>query len=577
MKAQINSIFIRLVLALLIAVAPLYGLGLLMNRLGENSVRDEWIQSMNSKNLFYMHTLESELGHIENLLVEYMNNKDLSHLSVLSDIMTKYEWTEAANRVEYELHLIQSSSHYVKRANAFLLTIGRTIPDNRSILDTITEEYGAIRSRSADAEGHFLIWDGRWFMGRSFPENSPEPVYALSVEIDALELMKTLQNLAESGGGAALISRSGEWILTDKGEPDEAAASALRQFIQDRYQRNQTSGNVRIALNGRDQRISFLYSPAMDAYLSLYIPQDIVTGQTSFYRDMLWLLSFISFMVIVGYSYSIFRTIHRPLQKMIRAYRRVRDGELAPVPLPEGNNEFHYLFRDFNEMIERLGVLIHDNYEQAIRAKHAQIKQLQSQINPHFLYNTYYILYRLSQAGDMENVSRFTRYLGQYFEFITRHADDTVSLEVEIRHTQSYIEIQQFRFSGRLSVEPIALPDACRNVIVPKLILQPIVENAFKYALERKKRDGRLRIAIDPQEDWVKIVVEDNGEGLADEEIARMNAMLEDGGEETESTGIVNVHRRLQLICGTDSGIVLARSDLGGLQATLRVTIQRGG
>jgi two-component system sensor histidine kinase YesM len=159
--------------------------------------------------------------------------------------------------------------------------------------------------------------------------------------------------------------------------------------------------------------------------------------------------------------------------------------------------------------------------------------------------------------------------LGKYFEFITYNNDDMITLAEEMRHTKMYVEIQNYRFSERMTVEMEELPDNCRAIMVPKLILQPVVENAYKYALERKRRDGRLHIGVRSLNGLVEISVEDNGDQLSDEEIERLSAELERAGDGTESTGILNVHRRLTLTFGEGCGLKVSRGALGGFKATL--------
>src|SRR5690606_13977204 len=96
--------------------------------------------------------------------------------------------------------------------------------------------------------------------------------------------------------------------------------------------------------------------------------------------------------------------------------------------------------------------LIHQVYEQQLRAQSSELKQLQSQINPHFLYNTYFILYRLAKLNDNESIARFSHYLGDYFQYITRNASEDIPLEMEFKHAMTYAEIENIRFNNRIQV-----------------------------------------------------------------------------------------------------------------------------
>ncbi|MCD9024105.1 sensor histidine kinase [Cohnella silvisoli] len=587
MYKRIGGIFPKLVVAFLAVIIPLCALGIMMNRMGEESVRSEWVSSMSSRTMFYLNTLELENRHILDLLSENVYDSDLSHLSVLSDIMSEFEWAEAVKRVQAKLRTIRHSSIYVKSASAHILTLGRTINDTKGILGAIDEDYEAVKPKGQFDDSAVLSWHDRLFIRQAFPNGSPDPSFVLSVEINRSELQGTLRNMANYGqAGAALISLSGDWDVAFEESAEFASTSAseegadadavggLREFLRKENPGEPSDSSGSMELNGTAMQTSCRYSGSLGAYLCLYVPQKQMFGQIAAYRSWFWVLSGASILIILLYSYGIYRMIHRPLRKMIHSFRRVEDGRLEPVVPPKGKDEFRYLYLHFNRMVDYLKTLIHDNYEQKLRAKQAQIKQLQSQINPHFLYNTYFILYRLSEFGDLESIGRFSRYLGEYFEFITRHKEDTIPMELEVRHTMTYLEIQNMRFFNRFAIEVAELHEDCRSVYVPKLVLQPIVENAFKYALEPRMAGGRLRVSFERTDDRILIEVEDNGERLTDEELESLDRKLKQSWEEEESTGMINVHRRLRLLCGEDSGVSVSRGKWGGLKVTLSIRVE---
>lgn len=148
-------------------------------------------------------------------------------------------------------------------------------------------------------------------------------------------------------------------------------------------------------------------------------------------------------------------------------------------------------------MAETMQQYIETNLQQKILVSQSNLKQLQSQISPHFMYNSYYVLYRMIRRGDQENSLHLAEYLGSFYHYITRNADDEKHLSEEIEHAENYARIQKYRFRDNLHVE-IAKPDECiADVYVPRLILQPILENAFKYAYESGNGDPmRLNLAM---------------------------------------------------------------------------------
>ncbi len=170
----------------------------------------------------------------------------------------------------------------------------------------------------------------------------------------------------------------------------------------------------------------------------------------------------------------------------------MEDGELNNPIEHEQEDEFGFLYNRYNIMLYKLRRLIEQDYKQKLMMQKAELKQLQSQINPHFLYNSFFILNSLAKTEDTERMEQFTSMLGEYFKFITRNEEEHVTLSEEMKHARMYTEIQQLRFSRRIKVQFDELPEEMEHIKVPKLIVQPIIENAFEHSLEKKVDEGLL-------------------------------------------------------------------------------------
>jgi two-component system sensor histidine kinase YesM len=201
----------------------------------------------------------------------------------------------------------------------------------------------------------------------------------------------------------------------------------------------------------------------------------------------------------------------------------------------------------------------------------AELKQLQSQINPHFLYNSFFILKRRIKTGDNESAMYFAEKMGNYFRFITRSASDEVPLKQEVEHAGIFAEIQGMRFSNRIKVNFDELPQRYENVIVPRLILQPLIENAFVHGLEDLEENGLLDVRFKEEAGLLRIIVEDNGQNMPEDYIENINKALETRTDNTEMTGMFNIHRRLRLKFGGESGLKLTRGELGGLKVSVNI------
>lgn len=235
------------------------------------------------------------------------------------------------------------------------------------------------------------------------------------------------------------------------------------------------------------------------------------------------------------------------------------------------NDEFGYIYQQLNDIIGNIKVLIRENHEQKTLVQHAELKQLQAQINPHFLYNTYFILYRMARSKDTDNLITYTKYLGDYFKYITRNTFDEISLLEEVNHAKNYAKIQSVRFYHRIEVHFEDLPHEMQFVAIPGMLLQPILENAYEHGFNDTLNGGKLNIFYASEDDYNLIVVEDNGKGMTQVDIASTNKSLQSPATDIKVTGMINVHRRMRLKFGGESGVEVLAADSGGLRVVLRI------
>ncbi len=223
-------------------------------------------------------------------------------------------------------------------------------------------------------------------------------------------------------------------------------------------------------------------------------------------------------------------------------------------------------------MAGHLETLIDEVYSQKLLLQKAEFKQLQAQINPHFLYNSFFMLQRMIKNRMQEEAIQVSRELGVYFQYITRNNSDFVYFKDEYNHARIYSNIQAMRFDGRITTEFGELPSAYELLQVPRLILQPLIENAYNYGLENKLSNGFLRVSFHPGNKGIHIIIEDNGEELTDEKIIQINNSLKLSTnfiDSAEVTGLINIYKRIQTFFKNESTLFITRSDLGGLRVSI--------
>ncbi len=262
--------------------------------------------------------------------------------------------------------------------------------------------------------------------------------------------------------------------------------------------------------------------------------------------------------------------VFRSLEQLMGVMQRVNAGNRRAlrerIPVTDSCSEIAAVGQAFNTMLDEISTLAHNisdsygrMYELEVARRKTELAFLQSQINPHFLYNTLELICGMSAAGDNETVVEVTRALGRTFRYSIK-GGDLVTLRQELDIAKSYVMIQQARFEGRFTVE-YRVDAGCLNARVPKMILQPLVENAIYHGLERKLEKGHLQVGARQEGDRLCITVADDGVGITQDRLAVIRHMLRCKAEERnrafDSIGLVNVNARIRLYYGEPYGLAV--------------------
>ena len=248
-------------------------------------------------------------------------------------------------------------------------------------------------------------------------------------------------------------------------------------------------------------------------------------------------------------------SVTKPIKKLGHLMQEVKEGNLS-VSIPiHSNDEVGVLAQSFDSMLEEIRGLIKKNYSIEIRQKNAELYALQSQINPHFMYNTLQTISMAVEDEESETVVEMVTLLGRMLRYSLSNKDRLVPISQEVDHIQDYLKIQKYRFEERLSYEIHTELDT-GSYFTPKFILQPLVENSIKYGLEKRKG---LFIQIFVEEIYnqrgrkdVLFTIRDNGPGIAEDKLDELNGKLKSDpmGQRESGFGILNVHARVMMMFG---------------------------
>ena len=285
-------------------------------------------------------------------------------------------------------------------------------------------------------------------------------------------------------------------------------------------------------------------------------------------KHITWLvIGAISFMLLA--ILLMYNSITRPLNDLSKAMKTVQDGNFELQLIHDRKDEIGQLTDSFNYMVNKINLLIREVYQEKLAQKSAEIEALQAQINPHFLYNTLdSINWMLIDRGEMD-ISEIIVSLGKLMQYCIDTDNALVSLEQEYQYIQDYLCIQKNRLEERLQYS-LEIDPPLRELLVPKLILQPLVENSIKHAIEPCKKQGLISIRSFLCNGKINISVHDNGCGMTPEQLLKLQQPDKRGSGQT-GIGVKNVEKRLKLFFGDDSELRIESEQ--GVGTTMTIII----
>ncbi len=260
-------------------------------------------------------------------------------------------------------------------------------------------------------------------------------------------------------------------------------------------------------------------------------------------------------LLVIILSYYIPRSITMPITRISRVTNQVAKGNLSVRAAAESGAEARMLSDSLNAMIDKINELLDQVTTEQIRLRKAEFELLQAQINPHFLYNTLDTIVWLAEAGDQKRVVSMVGNLSDFFRTSLNQGKDIISIREELAHVRSYLEIQQVRYQDILRYE-ITVPEDLYEYKIPKITIQPLVENALYHGIKNKRGQGTITVTGKSKENGFVLYVRDNGIGMTQERLNEVRAGIQKlSYTGKEIYGLYNVNERIRLNFGETYGI----------------------
>lgn len=298
---------------------------------------------------------------------------------------------------------------------------------------------------------------------------------------------------------------------------------------------------------GREYSVVVRQMPTTKWRLAMAIDTQTLLSSTNRSAQQMYLLTLCVLAGVVVCAYFLSHRITRPIYQLAEAMRRVEANQLdTVVPPPRGRDEVSVLAGGFNNMLSHIRRLLEDVRREEERKRAAELKMLQAQINPHFLYNVLNVIRWRAMMHNEMGISRMVISLIRLLEFSGKRTEEFVTVARELEHAKSYVELIQCQYADRFTVEYQVPPEA-EGCYMIKFILQPLIENSIFHGLIPMEESGRLLVSVRPGGERLFFSVQDNGMGMKLPE-GRFDRAF-------RGLGMANVDERLRLYYGEDAGL----------------------
>lgn len=432
------------------------------------------------------------------------------------------------------------------------------------------ETYGA---RIYEGSGFTNVISCR--MTISSKTNYDEVASVLQLDIEETKLSKIFSAGISSDEEIYLVNKDG--MILSHTDPGLIGKSGLSELELKTVLMKQT-GHMSGKSSQNGDLVAFSKLDVMDWYLIMRLPASTVYGSDVFSFDIVRVLLILSVVAIFAialiliYSGIIESTVKRINTAIIELNKDGNEPN-GNITIQDYSNENSLALLEDNakKLVETIKTLMEQSYEAQLKARDFHLKALQAQINPHFLYNTLDAIKWMILEGEIKDSVWMINAFSKYFRLSLSKGRDVVTLQEELDLIRAYLGIMQKRFSSIAAIE-IHVDKELEECLIPKLTLQPLVENALNHGiLHSGSSNGRLKIIAGKENERLIIIIKDNGNGMTPEQVQKITNYEQNN---TKGYGLANVDERLKLFGGEDCGIVISSELKIGTTVTLSLPLK---
>lgn len=524
----------------------------------ENELQNEL--NIHSKVIFNIENILEEQDRISNSVINGINTREelINEINVINN----YSFEEYLN------YKLDRYSLYNKQIDLKYL-VDTMLSNKKDALAVV------INDKNKEFRNELVLNHTNWYEKKSQnnskirkitkPIKGKDPMYTLGyidIYFDLSELKYLLKN-SNVRGTLALLDENNNILYSPNYEKVSSYIKENENLLnKSNIYKNENLVSVRV-----DAQTKF-------KYLSIIEPQDLNIFDVKF---KICLLSIFCIIIILLTTYIIISNYSFKLKRLVSCIKKIENGDLdTRFNIKNEDDELDMIAMRIGNMSESLKYNINKNYISQVKQKQAELSALQAQIKPHFLYNMLEVIRMCSLSNGNKDVADMIYSLAGMFRYSTYNNGSMVSINQEIKYCKMYLDLCCTRYRGILDYK-INIIDDIKEYIVPKFILQPVVENSINHGIIKDSDNNLIEINIQKESQYIEISISDNGLGMSDKNLEKIKQNLKKDLQKTGSIGLMNINSRLKLKFGENYGLYISSELNRGTIVKIKLPILKDG
>ncbi|TCN21475.1 sensor histidine kinase [Mesobacillus foraminis] len=521
------------------------------------SLYDEQIYAKSSQVLMMSsNSIEEELKRVEEVSFNIaMDPQIQKNLLELQGDVNGYDFYRIEQDIEEELASYVGSERYIQSIYLYDAGGREFLAGSSSNPIREIDKYLALNEAvKYEGKNHWMERDGyNQYLSsvrliRSYKNLNFENIGKLLIRVDLDQIISSLPKTRGEIAGNIVMTKGEQVFYSEKEQMNVVSNFPFRTKKEQGYHIEN--------IKGERYFVNYITTDFENWTYWSIIPFNLMFSKVTAAKYSLVLVFMLMFVILISLGFKFLRRITNPIEDLVTTMQDVQRGNFNVAgslnPSLVYEDEVGILYRNFKTMIERIDELIKENYSKQLLIKETEFKALQAQINPHFLYNTLESVNWLAKSNKQKQISSMVEALGHLLRNSINFNEDIITLEKELEIVNSYLTIQKYRFEDRLEFQ-MDIPSNVIQCKIPKLTLQPLLENSFIHAVEPSLGSSVIKLTAYQEEDHLCIRIEDDGPGIDPLIIQK----VKEGKVKPKGTGIGlnNIDERIRLGFGEQYGL----------------------